>query len=375
MSMRGSLCHIFEAIGPYNAIGRVAATGVRVALEAGFKVTVVAKYLHESLRSDVEWIRLYVPPRLYFVQWTTAGHFIRRALGTRKFDVIHSHQPQAASLSDVFQCHFLTRAAVERNCLDERKNMRARFNRAQHRGALYFEDRCFRRWNPATWMLYDSAMTRDEFHRLYGKCPKEDVLVYDFPPLKIAREEERAAARKRIFGNETPAIVLGYLGGLHERKGYKRLIAALRGQRDIHLLIGGSYTENYCPPELKGHVRSVGLVSDTATFYAACDVLAVPSLFEPFGLVACEASARGTPVIATPEVGALPHLLEFSAGECWNPAEPLAPLVRHMCANRNAYLAGITRMAAALSVERYGERLLNVYEAVMSRENLALESR
>ena len=75
------------------------------------------------------------------------------------------------------------------------------------------------------------------------------------------------------------------------------------------LLMGGQYTDGFVAPELAGRFRAVGVVTDTDSFYAACDVLVVPSYFEPLGLVAFEAAARGLPVIATAEVAALPHLL------------------------------------------------------------------
>ena len=51
--LQPTLCMIFEAIGPYNAIGRVAMDGIRAALDAGWRVTVVAKRLDESLQSKV----------------------------------------------------------------------------------------------------------------------------------------------------------------------------------------------------------------------------------------------------------------------------------------------------------------------------------
>lgn len=91
---------------------------------------------------------------------------MKRALGKRTFDVVHTHQPQAASLSDVFQCHFLTRVAFERNCLENRKGLQAALIRLQQQGALYAEDYYLRRWNPQTTMLYNSKATRNEFHRL-----------------------------------------------------------------------------------------------------------------------------------------------------------------------------------------------------------------
>ena len=65
---------------------------VRAALDAGYEVTVVTKQLAESLRGRVEWLRLTVPPRLFALQWLTALHFYRQALGKRKFDVIHAHR-------------------------------------------------------------------------------------------------------------------------------------------------------------------------------------------------------------------------------------------------------------------------------------------
>jgi glycosyltransferase involved in cell wall biosynthesis len=365
---RHSLCHIFEAVGPYSAIGKVAMSDIRIALDAGYEVTVIAKRLDESLRPHVAWLPLYVPPRGFFFQWTTARHFIKRALGNRAFDIIHAHQPQVASLSDVFQCHFLTRVAYERKCLEERKTLRARAVRLQQQGVLHAEDFYYRRWNPNTWMLYDSALTRDEFHRLYGPCPKEDVLVYDFPPLNFASDADRAAARKKFLGehHSYPGPVVGYLGGLQERKGYKRLLDALALCPDAFLLMGGPHSDNFSDARLATRMKSVGLVQDTPSFYAACDVLIVPSLFEPLGLVAFEAAARGTPVIATPEVGALPHLLEFHVGESWTPPQPLGPILHHIAASRESYLPGSRRMAGAFSLENYARRLRSIYQDVLA---------
>ncbi|HVT83518.1 MAG TPA: glycosyltransferase family 4 protein [Phycisphaerae bacterium] len=375
-----NLLMIHEVIGPHNAIGKVAESDLRIALNAGYNVTVISKIFDSDTKSCVKWHPLYVPPRLFYWQWTTARRYIKQALARAraesKFDIIHAHQPQVADLADVFQCHFLTRVAAERHCLEERKDLRSRFLRLQQQGVLHAEDKCFRNWNPNTWMLYDSALTQEEFHRLYGKCPLEQVLVYDFPPLRIATPEDRAAARKKFLPNVALAsrqcsdapIVVGYLGGMQERKGYKRLLAALKDAPDIHLLFAGSHTENFSPPpELTGRITPLGLVSDTPNFYAACDVLLVPSLFEPLGLVAFESAARGTPVIATPEVGALPHLLEFNAGEKWNPTESVPPLIRQVAANRAAYQPGIQRMAEALSFTNYGKNLLAIYNKVLAR--------
>jgi glycosyltransferase involved in cell wall biosynthesis len=361
---------IFEAIGPYNAIGKVAVNSIRVALDAGYKVTVVAKRLDESLRREVEWLPLYVPPRLFYVQWITAGWFMRKTIGNRKFDIVHSHQPQAAYISDVFQCHFLTRMAYERDCFDPATNLRGRFMRAQELGVLRAEDRCYSNWNPRTRMLYDSELTRQDFTRIYGTLPHENVLVYAFPNLDLPTEEERRSARTALVGLDHKGPVVGFLGGTHERKGYRRLIQGLEGDNDAFLLMGGAHCDGYDPPSLRGRFRSVGLVGNTAQFYAACDAFVVPSLYEPLGLVAFEAAARGVPVIATGEVGALPHLMEYGMGFRWLPGEPLAPLVADLAALRSTLYCNARNMAHALGEAQYGVSLLKVYREILDSKGM-----
>jgi glycosyltransferase involved in cell wall biosynthesis len=363
-SVQPTLCLIHEAISQDSAIAKIALNQVKFALAAGWSVSVVAKFLDPSVREQVTWLPLKVPRRMFLYKWITARHYIRRALGSRRFDVIHAHQPQVADLSDVFQCHFLTRVAYERKCLEERPGLRPKLIRAQQQGVLYAEDRCYRRWNPATRMLFCSDLLRHEFARLYGPPPLEEVLVNPCPPINFASADERAAARRALVGDFS-GLVIGYIGGLQERKGYKRLIPAIEADPNLFLLMAGAYTERFSAAALAGRFKGIGLVSDVSTFYAACDVLVVPSLFEPLGLVAFEAAARGVPVIATREVGALPHLLEFSAGAEWIPPQPLGDLARRLVCDRQTVRAGAARMAAEISESRQADRLMAVYDQVI----------
>ena len=365
-----TLCMIFEAIGPYSAIGRVAMQGVQLALDAGWKVTVVAKRLDEGLQNRVEWLKLYVPPKLFALQWTTARYFIKKALGDRKFDVVHAHQPQVADLSDLFQCHYLTRAAYERNSLTRVRDLRTGFIRVQEQVVLRFEDFFYSHWNPTTRMLYDSALTRSDFHRLYDKLPREDTFVYAFPDVKFPTSAEREQARIKIFGSdaaeEIRVPVLGYLGGLHERKGYRRILANLETGPEVFLLMGGQYSHGFEAPRLAGRFKAMGLVEDIRTFYHACDAFVVASYYEPLGLVAFEASAHGLPVVATEEVGALPHLIEYEAGVSWDGVQPLSRVVLDVIQKREHCNAGARRMEQDLGVAAYGARLLREYDSVKS---------
>ena len=359
-----SLCIIFEATGRFNAIGKIAMAEAQAALAAGWRVSIVAKRLDESLQGRVEWLRLYAPPRGFALQWLTARHFIRQALGDRsRFDVVHGHQPQIADLCDVFECHFLTRAAFERRCLLDSHGWRRPLEWAQKRAVLVAEDRHFHHWNPATHMLFSSALTRDWFAGYYGMPPSQELLVCPSPRWNPVSPQERLAARAAL-GLPQNGIVAGFLGGLHERKGYRRVIAALAGQADITLLMGGAFSEGFAAPELEGRLRAIGLTDNTAMFYAACDVLLVASYFEPFGCVASEAASRGVPTISTDQVGALPHLLEHRAGARWDGRESLGQIIRQIHAAADDFRLGCQRYTQALSPEVHNRRLLALYDQI-----------
>ncbi|MEN6344195.1 MAG: glycosyltransferase family 4 protein [Armatimonadia bacterium] len=73
-------------------------------------------------------------------------------------------------------------------------------------------------------------------------------------------------------------------------------------------------------------VRLVGhLTGDVlAAFYHACDVIAIPSLYEPFGMVALEAMAAGRPVIASATGGLKETVLAGATGVAIPPRDPRA---------------------------------------------------
>ena len=84
---------------------------------------------------------------------------------------------------------------------------------------------------------------------------------------------------------------------------------------------------------LADHVRFVGAVphEQLADYYAMADVCVVPSLTESFGLVALEAQALGTPVVAA-AVGGLREIVEDGVtGYLVEGHEPRGLRARHRC--------------------------------------------
>lgn len=133
---------------------------------------------------------------------------------------------------------------------------------------------------------------------------------------------DKQAARAELGINPETKVVL-YVGRFDRRKGIETLVRAvgksqLRGT-DLKLIIGGGsrpgQSDGIERDRIEGIVEELGMSDFTVfpgrlgdeilpTYYAAADVCVVPSHYEPFGLVAIEAMASGTPVVAS-DVGGL----------------------------------------------------------------------
>jgi glycosyltransferase involved in cell wall biosynthesis len=135
----------------------------------------------------------------------------------------------------------------------------------------------------------------------------------------ISRDE----ARERL-GIAADAKAVLYVGRFDKRKGIETLVRAVsnsswRDDSRLQLIIGGGSrpgrSDGIERERIEGIVAEVGMSEKTVfpgrigdealpVYYAAADVCVVPSHYEPFGLVAIEAMASGTPVIAS-DVGGL----------------------------------------------------------------------
>ena len=119
---------------------------------------------------------------------------------------------------------------------------------------------------------------------------------------------------------------IAYLGRIIEPKGLHVAIQAVREynaktQKKLPLKIVGkhysghkkdSYWQNRIEPELGGDIKYMGFIpeEEKATFLSNAAAVIVPSLFEePFGMVAIESLACGTPVIGL-DSGALPEIIK-----------------------------------------------------------------
>lgn len=139
---------------------------------------------------------------------------------------------------------------------------------------------------------------------------------------------DRQAARKAL-GLESDAQIIFYIGRFDPRKGIETLVRATgqshhRISPKLQLIIGGGSRPGRSDGDERERIEGIvtelnmtnmtifpGRISDEdlPLYYAAADITVVPSHYEPFGLVAIEAMASGTPVIAS-DVGGLQFTVE-----------------------------------------------------------------
>jgi glycosyltransferase involved in cell wall biosynthesis len=99
-------------------------------------------------------------------------------------------------------------------------------------------------------------------------------------------------------------LVLGVYGRFSEQKGIDLLLKALREMPDLdlELLIGG-YGEHEELLRQIGEddrrIQFMGQLNNVPQFLGICDVIVIPSRWEPWGNVCLEAKAAGKPVIVT----------------------------------------------------------------------------
>ncbi|WP_179956808.1 D-inositol-3-phosphate glycosyltransferase [Amycolatopsis anabasis] len=174
-------------------------------------------------------------------------------------------------------------------------------------------------------LIANTAVEARELIGMYDADPRAVRTVSPGVDLDRFSPGSQAAARA-VLGLPADAVVLAFAGRIQPLKAPDVLLRAAAlllerqpelAERLVVLIVGGpSGTGLEQPQALKELAVSLGIERQTrflppqkgaalVTVYRAADLVAVPSYNESFGLVALEAQACGTPVVAA-EVGGLP---------------------------------------------------------------------
>ncbi len=200
----------------------------------------------------------------------------------------------------------------------------------------------------ASRIITSSDTGREYLSALYDAQPKKMVTIPPGVDMRLFRNIPAAEAKRRIGADANPHIILA-VGRIDPVKGFDVLLVALKMllQQDENLseklclwIVGGDVeqSQNRWSHELKNLDRLKKMLNLSATvkfvapqpqeelpyYYNAADVLVMPSHYESFGMVALEAIACGTQVIATDVTGISPLLKELPYGHIVSANNPIA---------------------------------------------------
>ncbi len=217
-----------------------------------------------------------------------------------------------------------------------------------------------------------------------------DKAIVIHPPVTVA-----AATESDIAGfREAYALdgrLIGFAGRFAEQKGLHVLLAAFaavqRRMPNVRLAIAGEYRnvigESYyrrLRPQLEAFGDRVVLLGHQegralASFYAACDVLTLPSVnpMESFGIVQVEAMLSGTPVVASDIPGCRQAVRLTGMGRIVPPSDnaALAEALRAVLESPNSYAMSRGKIARVFDYER----TVDLHEELYRSNKLAADDR
>lgn len=340
-----------------------------------------------AARIEKEDLLPLVAPFAAGVQAFAAGEAIR-------YDLVHAHYWLSAAAGEMLARGWGVPLLAMFHTLAEVK-LRARASEREPAERREAERRLV---HVADRVVAATEHERQLLRQIYG-VPSQRVAVI---PLGVDverfRPREQAAARAALGLPLDEHVVLA-VGRLEPLKGFDILIGALAEMTERShtrlLIVGGDATAAAERTRLMAvadaagvadRVRFVGAVphEQLPDWYAAADVVAVPSFYESFGLVAVEALASGTPVVASRVGGLTSTVRDGRTGYLvpWRCPGPFAEKIDLLLGNES--LRQTLGRAAADSMQQYAwsavaSGLRTLYASVLaagagaaSREALAV---
>ena len=344
---------------------------------AGHEVTVVTRHADGApLEEHVDGVRVlraaedpvtFPLATSSLLAWTMAfNHTLTRAAlraaDTGSYDVVHAHDWLVAHTAITVAEHLhlplvttihATEAGRHQGWLPEE------MNRTIH-GVEHWLS------NASTRLIACSGYMREQVTTLFEVPGGHVEVVPNGVDDRAWRARPRAVASARArFAGDGPLI--GYAGRLVYEKGVQHLVDAVPQLRERHpglrvLIAGdgpyrGELEERTHQLGIGGAVRFAGFLDNTQlpAVLGATDATVVPSLYEPFGMVALEAAAAGAP-LAVARTGGLAEIVEPGVtGVTFPHSDPpaLAGAVGQLLGDE-VFARRVARQARTMVCRRYG---------------------
>ncbi len=168
-------------------------------------------------------------------------------------------------------------------------------------------------------------------------------------------------------------LILGAYGRFSQQKGFDLLIKAMQqiptAQAQLHL--GGYGSDEAMLKQLAqgmNNIHFLGRIDDVPAFLANCDVVVIPSRWEPWGNVCLEAKAAGKPVIVTATDGLVEQVTDCGLVVPTEDPQALAQAIAQICNLDDATIADwgrsgreAVRSSGDIYIKEWGDLLGEIF--------------
>ena len=235
---------------------------------------------------------------------------------------------------------------------------------------------------------------------LYDACPDRVFIVPPGVDLSTYKINGGKKTSRKKLGIAEDALMLAFVGRIQPHKGPEVLIRAvaemlkhtpmLRAKLKTVIMGGASGNGSQEPERLQAMTKFLG-VDDVLEFmppvprdelsdwYRASDLVCVPSYSESFGLVALEAQACGTPVVATAVGGLRTAVADGISGSLVDGHDPRAwsAVISRLLMEPERRLLmsmGAVEHASHFGWDATARGILDVYDRVLSKGSANIRS-
>lgn len=331
----------------------------------GHSLDIYAREADPELLGDMRFCR--VPTRFSFPSALRAVSFARetaKMLQGQGYDIVHSHEKGCGQDIETIHC-FSYKEGLGKYSLLRRIDQ----TYLSLRSALYMW--LERKQMKTPWLIVVSAAIGDDIRKQYGRAaniavisPGVDLEVFQPKSIAIKRD-----AAREVEGFLPDHLVVLFVGSEFRRKGLDRLIRAIGP--GMRLLVVGRGDELPYHKRLvmqcgiEEQVRFVGLASDVVPYYAAADVVVLPSRSEAFGMSILEGMACGLPVIVSANSGVASVIRHGENGYLLHDAAELSALLKQLLFREERQKLGL---GARISAEKhFWDNVADAHEELYGR--------
>ena len=209
----------------------------------------------------------------------------------------------------------------------------------------------------------------------YRVDERDIEVIYNAVDLERFNPENRKLYREEIrrhFSIERDEFVVLFVGSGFERKGVEYLLKAVELiPEPITVMIVGKGSEKRMRRFIKKQrVIFCGPQKEIHEYYAASDIFAFPTMYEPFGNVHLEALASGLPVITTRLSGASEIIRDGLQGFVIDKPEDIETIAEKilflMARDENQRMSSEARkLAENFSFKTYIDKMIKLYHDVV----------